>query len=272
MISDNMHVSAFGTDGVPELKPLAGMSGGRRLRHASRAAPGALLRVGVIGYGYWGPNIVRNLHGLETAARSSRSATRTRRALDARAAAPIPASTLTTDFSDMSDVARHRCRRGRHAGLDALRAGQGRAGERQARLRREAVHVDVRAGRGAHRAGRAQEPQDHGGPHVSVQRRRQEDPRARRQRHARAALLLRLDAREPRPVPARRQRRLGSRAARPLDHGPHHHREARSRRRDGRQPPERPCGHGVHHHLLSQATSSRTSTSTGCRRSRCGRR
>ena len=24
-----------------------------------------MIRVGVIGYGYWGPNIVRNLHGLE---------------------------------------------------------------------------------------------------------------------------------------------------------------------------------------------------------------
>ena len=25
----------------------------------------ATVRVGVIGYGYWGPNIVRNFHGLE---------------------------------------------------------------------------------------------------------------------------------------------------------------------------------------------------------------
>ena len=24
---------------------------------------GEMLRIGVIGYGYWGPNIVRNLHG-----------------------------------------------------------------------------------------------------------------------------------------------------------------------------------------------------------------
>ena len=27
---------------------------------------GNVLRIGVIGYGYWGPNIVRNLSGLET--------------------------------------------------------------------------------------------------------------------------------------------------------------------------------------------------------------
>jgi predicted dehydrogenase len=28
---------------------------------------GSMIRVGVIGYGYWGPNIVRNLHGLDSA-------------------------------------------------------------------------------------------------------------------------------------------------------------------------------------------------------------
>ncbi len=28
-----------------------------------RSGGGNMLRVGVIGYGYWGPNIVRNLHG-----------------------------------------------------------------------------------------------------------------------------------------------------------------------------------------------------------------
>src|SRR5208282_6940950 len=27
---------------------------------------GTMIRVGVIGYGYWGPNIVRNLHGLDS--------------------------------------------------------------------------------------------------------------------------------------------------------------------------------------------------------------
>src|SRR5215210_5228228 len=31
------------------------------------AAPADVVRMGVIGYGYWGPNIVRNLHGLENA-------------------------------------------------------------------------------------------------------------------------------------------------------------------------------------------------------------
>jgi predicted dehydrogenase len=31
----------------------------------ARPSPGNLVRVGVIGYGYWGPNVVRNLQGLE---------------------------------------------------------------------------------------------------------------------------------------------------------------------------------------------------------------
>ena len=63
--------------------------------------------------------------------------------------------------------------------------------------------------------------------------------------------------------------RVGSGAARPVDHGLPHRREARGGGRDRQQSPERPRRHGVHHGVLSQATSSRTSTSTGCRRSRC---
>jgi len=35
--------------------------------HAERSSAADLVRVAVIGYGYWGPNIVRNLHSLENA-------------------------------------------------------------------------------------------------------------------------------------------------------------------------------------------------------------
>src|SRR6187549_3390250 len=68
MNSDNLPVSALGTDGLPLLNPLAGMLRRKTdlLRHADlRQSPGAAVRVGVIGFGYWGPNIVRNLHSLE---------------------------------------------------------------------------------------------------------------------------------------------------------------------------------------------------------------
>ena len=95
--------------------------------------------------------------------------------------------------------------------------------ERQARLRREALYVDVATGRGAHRARRSEEPEDHGGPHLPVQRCGQEDSRDGRRRNAGSALLLRFDPGESGPLPARRQRRVGPRAARSVDHGLHHH-------------------------------------------------
>ena len=221
-----------------------------------RQSHGDLLRVGVIGYGYWGPNIVRNLHSLENCEVVA--------VCDKNPAVASPRQpAVSGDPADdglrrHSDVAAHRRRRRRHAGLDAFRAGEGGARKRQARLRRKTVHVERRAGRGADRAGRSEEPQAHGGPHVSLQRPGDEDPGARRQRRAGAALLLRLDPGEPRPLPARRQRHLGPGAARPVDHGPHHPGEARGGRRDGRQAPERPGRRRVHHRLLSRATSSRT--------------
>ena len=36
------------------------------MRAGRERRPGNVVRVGVIGYGYWGPNIVRNFHGLES--------------------------------------------------------------------------------------------------------------------------------------------------------------------------------------------------------------
>src|SRR5260370_2235897 len=37
----------------------------KRLKSYAHQSPSNLVRVGVIGYGYWGPNVVRNLQGLE---------------------------------------------------------------------------------------------------------------------------------------------------------------------------------------------------------------
>ena len=58
-----------------------------------------MLRVGVIGYGYWGPNIVRNLHNIESCHVVSvcdKSST----ALD-RARRLYPDVRMTTDFSSV---------------------------------------------------------------------------------------------------------------------------------------------------------------------------
>ena len=61
-------------------------------RAGRRRAPTDVVRVGVIGYGYWGPNIVRNFHG----ARELRGRGGLRQepgALQRARSAPIPACT-----------------------------------------------------------------------------------------------------------------------------------------------------------------------------------
>ena len=79
-------------------------------------------------------------------------------------------------------------------------------------------------------------PDADGRPHVHLHERGAEDPRADRAAVARRALLLRLGAREPRPVPARRQRDVGPRGARSVDHGL----PARARARSRSRPPASP--------------------------------
>jgi predicted dehydrogenase len=57
------------------------------------------IRVGVIGYGYWGPNIVRNFHGLDNA-QVVAVCDRNPAALK-RASRTYPGLSLTTDFSEV---------------------------------------------------------------------------------------------------------------------------------------------------------------------------
>jgi predicted dehydrogenase len=64
-----------------------------------RQTPTNVVRVGVIGYGYWGPNIVRNLSGLdncELAAICDMSPVALK-----RAARAYPGVTITTEFADV---------------------------------------------------------------------------------------------------------------------------------------------------------------------------
>ena len=95
-----------------------------------------------------------------------------------------------------------------------------RAGERQARLCREAVHLQRRAGRRTDRAGRAQESEDHGGPHLPVHRRGARrsselvDDGTLGNLYYYDSLRVNLGL-----VSARRQRDLGPGAARSVDHG-----------------------------------------------------
>ena len=50
----------------------------RPLNEASSRPDSDTVRVGVIGYGYWGPNIVRNLHGQDQCDVVARRVTRAR--------------------------------------------------------------------------------------------------------------------------------------------------------------------------------------------------
>src|SRR5262245_39913720 len=75
------------------------VSGAHALDLRAERAAAAQLRVGVIGYGYWGPNIVRNFHGLETGelvAVCDKSQAALRRAHQL-----YPQVTMTTDFTQI---------------------------------------------------------------------------------------------------------------------------------------------------------------------------
>ena len=64
--------------------------------------PGGVVSVGVIGYGYWGPNIVRNFHGLERA-RVAAVCDQNAAAL-ARAGRQYPGVQLTSDVTELIEA------------------------------------------------------------------------------------------------------------------------------------------------------------------------
>jgi predicted dehydrogenase len=81
---------------IAERQPPVETAGSVYRIHSSAAD---VVRVGVIGYGYWGPNVVRNFHSLENAqlvAVCDKSAAALR-----RAGRTYPGVHLTTDFSDV---------------------------------------------------------------------------------------------------------------------------------------------------------------------------
>ena len=175
-----------------------------------------MIKFGVIGYGYWGPNIVRNLRGLEgcqLVGICDQSPAARKRIQAAHPGVPV-----YSDAQELICLAGRGCHRGDHPGMDTLRTGQGGARKRQARFCREAVHQQRGAGGRTDQSGRAKKPADHGGPHVSFYRSGSQDPATADRRSARQAVLLRFDASEPGAVSTRLQRDLGSGAARSVDH------------------------------------------------------
>ena len=103
-----------------------------------------MIRFGVIGYGYWGPNIVRNLSSLDSTRvvaicdKSEAALRRARQALSRRSLHSRCSELLTSPDIDaiavITPVWTH------------FELAKRRAEERQARLCREAVHLHFRAG------------------------------------------------------------------------------------------------------------------------------
>ena len=73
--------------------------GFRKSKSYAHQSPSGLVRFGVIGYGYWGPNVVRNLHSLQNCCLDT-ICDQSAEALG-RAKRVYPAVEMTTDFSEL---------------------------------------------------------------------------------------------------------------------------------------------------------------------------
>ena len=177
-----------------------------------------MINIGIIGYGYWGPNLVRNF--AETpGATVAAVATSTRRSSQLVAAA-LPGGQDDHRLPRSAHRPGDRRHRHRHAGQHALRARHGRAQGRQAPLAREADDRDLAAGAQADRRGRS-------GASSCCSSTTPSSTPARCARWASSSSSgelgriyyydsIRVNLG---PVPARRQRDLGPRRARLLDPG-----------------------------------------------------
>ena len=77
-----------------------------------------MIRVGVIGYGYWGPNIVRNFQRVD-GARVEVICDKSQDMLK-RASQNHPEVRLTSDCSEILSSSQHRCCGDRNSCLDPL--------------------------------------------------------------------------------------------------------------------------------------------------------
>ena len=133
------------------------------------------LRIGIIGCGYWGPNLIRNFSSLPAhpggggLRRQPGAAGGGRPGLPAREAGRVARRTARPE-ADAVAIAT--------PGLDPLPAGQAVPGGRAARDGREAADGHRPGGPGAGRPGRPARPGPDGRPHVPVQQRRPEGSRS----------------------------------------------------------------------------------------------
>ena len=137
-----------------------------------------MINLGLIGYGYWGPRIARNFQnvpGCALTAVCDRSADQLRRAKQAHpgvevtsdpceilASPNIDAVAVITPVWTHFELAKAALENGKHVFVE------------------KPFTSTSQPGGGTDRAGRPEEPPDHGGPHVPVHRRGPEDPPAHR--------------------------------------------------------------------------------------------
>ena len=176
-----------------------------------------MIRVGVIGYGYWGPNLVRNFAELADARVTVVADRRPERL--AQAERRYPGIRVTTDPLDLiadpavdavaiaTPVALHF-----ELASAALRAGK------HVLVEKPIASTSDEASRLIDEAARRQLVLmvDHTFVYTGAV---QQDPRAGRQRRAGRPLLLRFRPHQPRAVSAGCRRALGSGRPRSLDHG-----------------------------------------------------
>jgi predicted dehydrogenase len=102
MNTPDLPVAVPASTPVPIHAPIAaslGREAANSLESELQSAPADVLRVGVVGYGYWGPNVVRNLHSLDSC--EVVSVCDKNEAVLKRARRQYPAVQTTTDFSDI---------------------------------------------------------------------------------------------------------------------------------------------------------------------------
>ena len=193
--------------------------------------------VAVIGYGYWGPKLLRNLAAIP-GCRLTGICDAAPERLTA-AAAMHPGVSLTGSPADLFSG----------PGVDAVvistpvsthyplaLAG---APRRQARVRREASCGLGGGGERACRRGMLTRARAHGRPRLRLRGRGSKGARADRLGTVRRDPLLRLRSPQLGPVPAGRRRALGPRRPRPLDTRLPRRRAAACGLRDRHQPPGR---------------------------------
>ena len=211
----------------------------------------APLRTAVVGYGYWGPNLVRNVMERPGARvrRPVRARPRARRRVPvalrraARRSATSTRSSPTTP-STRSSSPRRRARTTRSCARRSRPASTCSSRSRWPRRPRTRIDlIEIAARQRPHADARA---------HVRLQPAGQQGQGADRRRRARRGLLRHLVAHEPRQVPGRR-RHLRPRAARPVDPALLARGAGRRGRRDRPQRlPGRRARDGVHHAHVRQ--------------------